>query len=256
MSWIITSEALTYDLYKEFRKMKRAKQPISHAKQLEAISKVSSTITSNLYLEDILKLIVTVTAELMDSKICSLMLLNEKTGELVLKATQSMSDIYNKKPTLKLGEGIAGRVALENKPLSVFDLPAEKEYKSKTIAEKEGLKSLLSVPLSVKGKVIGVLNSYTSYPHKFTNDEVTILTTVANQAAIVIENAELLVKTKVIQEELESRKSIERAKGILMRQNGISEDEAFRNIQRQSMNMRKSMREIAEAIILIENMKK
>ncbi len=235
---------------------KTNRRTISHAKQLEAISKVSKTITSNLYLEDILKLIVTVTAEIMDSKICSLMLIDEKTGNLVLKATQSMSEAYNKKPHLKIGEGIAGKVALENKPISVYDLSREPEYRSKAIAEKEGLKSLLSVPLAVKGKVIGVLNNYTSYSHKFTKDEVTILTTVANQASIVIENAELMVKTKVIKEELESRKAVERAKGILMRQQGLSEDEAFRKIQKQSMDTRKSMREIAEAIILIENMKR
>ena len=235
---------------------KTNKKPMSHAKQLEAISRVSKTITSNLYLEDILKLIVTVTAEIMDSKICSLMLIDVKTGNLVLKATQSMSEAYNKKPHLKIGEGVAGKVVLENKPIAVYDLSKELEYKSKAIAEKENLKSLLSVPLAVKGKVIGVLNNYTSYPHKFTKDEINILTTVANQAAIVIENSELMIKTKTIQEELESRKAVERAKGILMRQQGLSEEEAFRKIQRQSMDIRKSMKEIADAIILIDNMRK
>ena len=233
----------------------KSKRPISHAKQLEAISRVSKTITSNLYLEEILKLLVTITAEITDSKICSLMLIDEKTGNLILKATQSMSEAYNKKPPLKIGEGVAGKVALKNEPIAVYDLSNESEYKSKAIAEKEGLRSLLSVPLAVKGKVIGVLNNYTSYPHKFTKDEINILTTVASQASIVIENAGLMVKTKVIQEELESRKAVERAKGILMRQQGLSEDEAFRKIQRQSMDMRKSMKDIAEAIILIEKMK-
>ncbi len=228
----------------------------SHAKQLEAISKVSRTITSNLYLEDILKLIVTVTAEVMNSKICSLMLIDEKTKELVLKATQSMSEAYNKKPNFKIGEGIAGKVALENKPMAVYDLSKEPEYRSKALAAKEGLKSLLSVPLAVKGNVIGVLNNYTSYPHKFTKTEIEVMTTVSNQAAIVIENAGLMVKTRVVQEELETRKTVERAKGILMREQGLSEEEAFRKIQKQSMDLRKSMREIAEAIILIENMRK
>ncbi len=234
---------------------KKGSKTITHAKQLEAISKVSKTITSSMYLEEILKLIVTVTAEITDSKICSLMLIDEKTGNLVLKATQSMSEAYNKKPHLKIGEGVAGKVALKNEPIEIYDLSNEPEYKSKAIAENEGLKSLLSVPLAVKGKVIGVLNNYTSYPHKFSKDEINILTTVASQASIVIENAGLMLKTKVMQEELESRKAIERAKGILMRQQGLSEDEAFRKIQKQSMDMRKSMRDIAEAIILIEKMK-
>lgn len=233
----------------------KAKKAASHAKQLEAISKVSRTITSNLYLEDILKLVVTVTAEIMNSKICSLMLLNKKTGELVLEATQSMSDVYNKKAPLKVGEGIAGKAALENKPIAVYDISREPEYKYKDIAAREGLRSLLSVPLSVKGRVIGVLNNYTSTFHKFTKDEINILNTVASQAAIVIENAELMVKTKVIQEELETRKLIERAKGILMRDQHLTEEDAFRKIQKQSMDLRKSMREIAEAIILMEKMK-
>lgn len=235
---------------------KKASKDSSHAKQLEAISKVSKMITSNLYLEDILKLIVNVTAETMNSKICSLSLIDEKTKTLVLKATQSMSDLYNKKPPLNIGEGIAGKVALENKPLSVYDISKEPEYKYKDIAKKEGLRSLLSVPLSVKGRVIGVLNNYTSKPHKFTKEEANILTSVANQAAIVIENAELMVKTKVIQGELETRKLVEKAKGILMRQHGLSEDEAFKKIQKQSMDTRRSMRDIAEAIILIDSMKK
>ena len=235
---------------------KSINKTVSHARQLEAISKVSKMITSNLYLEDILKLIVTVTAEIMNSKICSLMLVDDKTKELTLEATQSMSDIYNKKANLRIGEGIAGKVALENKPKAIYDISNEPEYKYKDIAAKEGLKSLLAVPLSVKGRVIGVLNNYTSVPHKFTKDEINILTSVASQAAIVIENAELMVKTKVIQEELETRKVVERAKGILMREQGMSEEEAFRKIQKQSMDLSKSMREIAEAIILIENMKK
>jgi signal transduction protein with GAF and PtsI domain len=228
----------------------------SHAKRLEAISKVSQTITSSLYLEDILKLIVTVTAEIMNSKICSLSLLDDKTNTLVLKATQSMSESYNKKPPLRMGEGIAGRAVLENRPQTVYDISKESEYKYKDIAKREGLRSLLCVPLSVKGRVIGVLNSYTSKPHNFTSEEIDILTTVANQAAIVIENAELMVKTRVIQEELETRKSVEKAKGILMKEHSLSEEEAFRKIQRQSMDTRRSMREIAEAIILIDSMRK
>jgi len=228
----------------------------SYEKHLETISKVSSSITSNLYLNDILKLIVTVTAEVMDSKICSLMLVDDKTGELVLKATQSMSEGYNKKPNLRVGEGIAGKVAQTNKPLAIYNLTEETEYISKNIALKEGLKSLLSVPLSFKGKVIGVLNSYTSRPHKFSREEMSVLTAVANQAAIVIENGALMLKTKSVLEELETRKSVERAKGILMREEGLPEDEAFRRIQKQSMDLRKSMREIAEAIILMENMRK
>jgi AmiR/NasT family two-component response regulator len=77
---------------------------------------------------------------------------------------------------------------------------------------------------------------------------------VANQAAICIENTELMVKTKVIQEELETRKLVERAKGILMKQHDLNEEEAFRRIRKASMDSRKTMRQVAEAILLTEKM--
>jgi len=223
---------------------------------IEALSKISRAITSELYLEDILKLIVTVTANALGSSVCSLMLLDDKKKELIIRATQSVSEAYNKKPPLKLGEGIAGKVALKKEPMQIYDVTKEKEYKYKDIAKKEGLASLLCVPMIVKNKAIGVINLYTSKPHKFSRNEINTLTAIATQAAMVIENTELIVKTKVIQEELETRKLIERAKGILMRENNVSEDEAYRLIQKYSMDSRKSMREIAEAIILTKELKK
>lgn len=221
-----------------------------------ALTKISEAITSDSYLDDILKLIVQVTAEVMGSKICSLMLLNKSTQELEVKATQSVSEAYNKKSNIKLGEGIAGRVAKDGKPITVVDVRKDKNYININIARKEKLCSLLSVPLTVKGKIIGALNSYTSHPHKFTKSEINILRSIANQAAIVIENFRLVVESKVIKEELESRKAIERAKGILMKQEGLGEQEAYARIRKYSMDSRKSMREVSEAIILSEEMKK
>ena len=224
--------------------------------QIKALSKISKAITSDLYLEDILRLIVTLTAEVMGSNICSLMLIDEKKNELVIRATQSVSEEYNKKPSLKVGEGIAGKAAKENKPIAVKDVTKEKEYKHKDIAKKEGLCSLLCVPLAVKGKAIGVINCYTSTPHDFTETEIELLTSIANQAAVAIENTELLVKSRVIQEELEMRKRIERAKGILMKEEALSEEEAYLKLRKYSMDHRKTMREVADAIILSAEIKK
>jgi len=238
-------------------KSKKKEEIIENGKDIiKALSKIGQAITSDLYLEDILKLIVTVTAEAMDSKICSLMLLDEKKKELVIKATQSISKEYMNKSPLKLGEGVAGKVAKEDKPMSIYDISADEAYKYQDIAVKEGLASLLCVPLHVKGRVVGVITAYTSEPHKFNEVEIHILQTVADQAAIVIENYRLVVETKVIREELENRKLIERAKGVLMSEQGISEDEAFRSIQKFAMDNRKTMREVADAIIISSDMKK
>lgn len=222
---------------------------------IEALSKIAQAITSDLYLDDVLKLIVTVTANAFGSKICSLMLIDEKSQELIIRATQSVSESYNRKQPLKIGEGIAGKVVLEKRPVTIYDVTEEKEYKYKDIAKKEGLFSLLCVPLVVKGRAIGVINLYTSKPHNFTKNEINMLTTVANQAAMVIENTELIVKSRVIQEELETRKLVEKAKGILMKEQGLREDEAYRVIQKYSMDSRKSMRQVAEAIVMAQAIK-
>jgi GAF domain-containing protein len=226
-----------------------------YLKQIEALAKVANLITSGLYLEELLRLIVNVTAEIMNSKISSLMLLDPEKKELMVRATQSISEAYNKKPNIKLGEGIAGTVAQQNKPICVLDVKQDSRYLNRDIARKEGLCSLASVPLAVKGRVIGVLNCYTSKKHKFTEHELGVLQAVAAQAAVAIENAELDLRARSAEEALTTRKLVERAKDILSQEAKILPSEAYRLIQKQSMDSRKSMREIAEAIILAKDIK-
>jgi len=236
--------------------MKTKKTEDSNGKVIQALARISEAITSDLYLEDILKLIVAVTAEVMGSNICSILLLDKSGKELVVKATQSISERYNKKPNMKLGEGVAGKVAQEGKPITVLDVRKDKRYLSRDIAIKENLCSLLSVPLTFKKKVIGVLNCYTAKPHRFSQNEINVFKSIANQAAIVIENFRLIIESKVIREELESRKVVEKAKGILMKKESMGEEEAYNKIRKYSMDNRRSMREVSEAIILSEDIKK
>jgi len=162
------------------------------AREINALLEISKAIASGLYLEDVLRLIVTVTANVMDSKICSLWILDEKDQKLKLKATQSISEEYLKERSLVLGEGVVGHVALHNQPMAIHDVLKEPLYKEKELAKKEGLVSMLSVPMCIKNRVIGVINCYTSYPHIFSKGEEEMLTTVANQAAICIENSGLM----------------------------------------------------------------
>ena len=95
---------------------------VSKARQLDLLSEVSRTIVSDYYLKEILQLIVTMTAKVMDSKICSIMLLDEKKDELFIAATQSLSEDYVNKPNLKVGQSVSGRVVLEKKPIMVLDV--------------------------------------------------------------------------------------------------------------------------------------
>jgi len=225
---------------------------VSLERQIEVLSEISKAITSDLYLDDILRLIVTLTAGVMDSKIVSLWLLDEKEGCFKLSATQTISKEYLKERSLRWGEGVVGHVAQHKEPMQIYDVLKEPLYKEKEMAKKVGLTSMLSVPMCVKDRVIGVLNCYSSSKREFSQTETKLLITVANQAAVAIENTELMVKTRVIQEELEARKLVEKAKEILMGRKGLNPEEAYRRIQKQSMDSRRSMREIAEAIILAE----
>ncbi len=226
-----------------------------YTRQIEALAKIAGLINSGLYLEELLRLIVQVTAEIMNSKISSLMLLDPDKKELVIKATQSISEAYNKKPNIKLGEGIAGIVARENKTLCILDIKNDARYLNRDIAKKEKLYSLACVPLAVKGRVIGVLNCYTSKKHIFSKHELGLLAALANQAAIAIENAELDLRARSAEEALTTRKLVERAKEILSQEANILPSEAYRLIQKQSMDSRKSMREVAEAIILAKDIR-
>jgi len=228
----------------------------TYDKYIKGITEISKAITSDQYLEDILKLIVMVTAKVTGVNICSLWLIeeSEKDKKARLKATQAIEPDYVKDRVLNLNEGVVGYVASTNRPLKVENVLKEPRFKEKEMAKKLGLVSMLGVPLHVKeDKVIGVLDCFTIEPHEFSETEVSLITTVANQAAVAIENTQLMVRTKIIEEELEKRKMIDRAKEILMTKKGLSAEKAFRWIQKKSMDTRKSMKDIAEAVIISQD---
>lgn len=229
----------------------------TYDKYIKGLMDISRAITSDLYLEDILKLIVMVTAKTTGAEICSLWLIDESSDpvKIRLKASQAIDPDYIKDRSLDMNEGVVGYVATHKRHLFVEDVLHDPQFKEKEMAKKLGLVSMLGVPLQVKdGKVVGVLNCFTSQPHLFSETEINLITTVANQAALAIMNTELMVKTKVIQEELETRKLVERAKEVVMRRRSKTGEEAYRWIQKRSMTMRKSMRSVSEAILLSEEL--
>ncbi|RJQ73014.1 MAG: GAF domain-containing protein [Desulfobacteraceae bacterium] len=224
---------------------------------IKALTDISRAMTSDLYLEDLLKLIVMVTAKVTGVAICSLWLIDDGVSppKIRLKATQAIAPEYVKDRSLNLNEGVVGHVATTKRPLIISNVLRNQRFKEKEMAKQMGLVSMVGVPLRLKDeKVIGVLNCFTCEPHNFSKTEVNLLTAVANQAAVAILNTELMVKTRVIQEELETRKLVERAKEILMQRMRLNGESAYRWLQKQSMDSRKSMRQVAEAVLLSNEM--
>ena len=169
-------------------------------RELSTLAEVSETLTSPLYLEEVLRLIVEMASRTMEAKTCSLMLIDEETKDLVLAAAQSAGAGYLNRPTFKVGDGITGTVAREGKPIAVADVQTDPRYLFKEMAAQEGLYALLSVPLVVRERVIGVFNCYKDRPHRFSEAEIKLFTTLANQTALAIENANLVVRSAVLRE--------------------------------------------------------
>jgi uroporphyrinogen-III synthase len=219
---------------------------------LVALREISQAISSAWGLSQTLGLITRKTADVMAMDSCSVYLRERQADEdvLVLKATTGLAADAVGHARLKVGEGLTGWAARESKALAVTDAAADPRFKLLPETRELRFKSLLAVPLISRGQTIGAVNVQTRRQHAYGADEIELLSTIADLTAGTIEKALLYEEIGGLREALEARKLVERAKGILMKRHQVDEDEAFRRIHHQSRNARRSMREIAEAIIL------
>ncbi len=184
------------------------------ARLFEALGSVGQTINSALNLTDALQVITREACQLMAGKMCALLLL-EETGEwLELKASHGAGPAYLRKPRLSLAESLLGAVVRRKKPIQVENVQTSGRYQQVEIARTEGLVSLLSVPLLFQGKAIGTLSVYTGEPHVFSNEEIRILSALAELSAIAIEKARLYERLVDVEEQLRQNEKLS-ALGLL-----------------------------------------
>jgi uroporphyrinogen-III synthase len=112
------------------------------------------------------------------------------------------------------------------------------------------------VPLVSGGELVGVINLQNRMPQLYGNREINLVATIGFLVGAEVERARLESEKSELSDRLERRKLVDRAKGILQRELKLTEEEAYRTIQRESQQRRKSMREIAESIILNEDLKR
>jgi len=180
----------------------------------ESLSSVSRTINSTLNLDEALRAITKEACELMRARMCSLMLLDDTREWLDLRASFGAGDAYIKKPRLSLAESLLGVVLRRQKPLQVANVQADSRYQNVELARSESLVSLLSVPLIFSGQAIGTLNVYTARPYNFSNEEIKILSALAELSAIAIEKARLYERIVDVEEQLRQNEKLS-ALGLL-----------------------------------------
>lgn len=180
----------------------------------ESLVSVSRAINSALGLDEALKVITREACALMRAKMCSLMLLDETRQWLEFRASFGAGKAYLAKPHLSIEESLLGVVVRRKKPLQEENVQTSGRYQNEDIARREGLVSLLSVPLLFAGQTIGTLSVYTDRPYKFSNEEIRILSALAELSAIAIEKAQLYERIVNAEEQLRQREKLS-ALGLL-----------------------------------------
>jgi signal transduction protein with GAF and PtsI domain len=176
--------------------------------------------------------------------------------DLILRASKNPHQELLDRLKLRIGQGITGWVAEHREPVAVFR-EAFKDPRFQRFNElpEDRYEAFLSVPLFSRGRLVGVMNLQHREPHVYSARDIRLLSTIGSLAGAEIELARLETENSDLSQQLETRKLVERAKGILQRDLGLTEEQAYLSIQRQSRQKRRSMKEIAEAIVLSEEVR-
>lgn len=226
------------------------------------LHRISNIVSSDLSLDEMLGEVVGLTVQVTDCDACLVYLIERETNEIVLRASQvpHQTDLGNIR--LKVGEGVTGWVVEHHSVVALAsNASADPRFKRFQALVEDTYEAFLSVPLVTGGEVIGVINVHHREPHEHTPDEIALLTFVGEQMGGAItksylaeENVRLQEETAEMRRQLETRKIVERAKGILQHRHSLTEEEAYLRLRNESRRLRRPMRELAEAIILSEDL--
>src|ERR1700678_1505838 len=176
--------------------------------------------------------------------------------DLVLRASKNPHPEVVDRLKLRVGQGITGWVAEHKEPVAVAEKAAlDPRFQFFHELPEDSYEAFLSVPLMCRGRVVGVINLQHRQHHVYRRREIRLISTVGFLVGAEIEMARLEEANTNLSEQLQTRKVVERAKGILQRELGLSEEQAYLTLQRQSRQKRKAMKEIAEAIVLSDEVR-
>ena len=235
-------------------------EPVSS--HVALLHRISNIVSSELSLDEMLGEVVGLTVQVTECDACLVYLLDRDTDEVVLRASQVPHAAALGTLRMKVGEGVTGWVAEHKSVVALSsNAAADARFKRFQTLVEDTYEAFLSVPLVSGGDVIGVINVHHRDKHNHTGEEISLLTFIGEQMGGAVAksglsetNARLLEETLEMKRQLETRKLVERAKGILQQRYNLSEEEAYLRLRNESRRLRRPMKELAEAIILAEDL--
>jgi signal transduction histidine kinase len=201
---IYLATSITRRLWARTRELAKLKQRLESAYyRTQTLYDIAKAVTSTLNFTEVLNTIALQATKAMNAKACSIRLLDEERRQLWIGAAYGLSEEYLSKGSVDLDKSLVDRGALRGKPVAVLDVTKDPGFQYPEEARKEGIRSVLCVPLRVREQTIGVLRMYTAGIHRFTDEEIEFLSTLASQGAVAMENA----RTYQRLEDLEQAKS-------------------------------------------------
>jgi len=223
--------------------------------EIEMLHEIGSRIAASDPLHAVLGRVVDFVTSLVQCDSCFVYVLDDDA--LVMRASKTPHPDVVDRLKLRVGQGITGWVAEHRQPVAV-SRHAFEDPRFQTFNElpEDRYEAFLSVPVLSRGKLVGVINLQNRQTHEYSRQEIQLISTIGFLVGAEIEMARLEVENTQLSERLETRKILDRAKGILQRDLGITEEEAYLTIQRQSRQRRKTKKEIAEAIVLGDELRR
>ena len=216
---------------------------------IAVLRRIASRISEAAPLQDVLREVVEFVAAIVCCDSCFIYVL--EAGELLLRASKNPHAEVVGRLKLEVGQGITGWVAEHKKPVVIREgAGSDPRFKLFNELPEDRFEAFLSVPLVSRGRLVGVINIQSRDPYHYDEREIGLVSMIGFLVGAEIEMARLEDQTAELSQRLEARTLVERAKGILQSDLGLSESEAYQRLQRQSQQLRKPMKEIAEAIVL------
>ena len=219
------------------------------------LHRISSIVSSDRSLEEMLGEIVGLTVQATECDACLVYLVDHEAREMVLRASQVPHAADLGELRIKMGEGVTGWVAEHRSVVALAsNAAADPRFKRFQALIEDTYEAFLSVPIVSGGEAIGVINVHHRESHSHKQEEIANLIFIGEQMGGAVSKARLMEEAATVRRQLEERKIVERAKGILQRKHNTTEEDAYFRLRNQSRRLRRPMRELAEAIILAEDL--